>query len=62
MSLNRVAFLATVHCLTGCAIGEILGLSPRTVTKHLESIYAKLGVENRTAASMIASRYIDDQA
>jgi DNA-binding NarL/FixJ family response regulator len=43
-------------------IGEILGLSPRTVTKHLESIYAKLGVENRTAASMIASRYIDDQA
>ena len=43
-------------------IGDILGLSPRTVTKHLESIYAKLGVENRTAASMIASRYIDDQA
>jgi hypothetical protein len=25
-SLNRVAFGATVHCLTGCAIGEILGL------------------------------------
>lgn len=25
-SLNRVAFSATVHCLTGCAIGEILGL------------------------------------
>jgi hypothetical protein len=25
-SLNRVAFQATVHCLTGCAIGEILGL------------------------------------
>lgn len=43
-------------------IGEILGLSPRTVTKHLESIYAKLGVENRTAASMIATRYIDDPA
>lgn len=41
-------------------IGEILGLSPRTVTKHLESIYAKLGVENRTAASIIASRYLDD--
>ncbi|GJE17364.1 response regulator transcription factor [Methylobacterium marchantiae] len=42
-------------------IGDILGLSPRTVTKHLESIYAKLGVENRTAASMIATRFIDDQ-
>src|SRR3954469_11867672 len=25
-SLNRVAFSATVHCLTGCAIGEILGM------------------------------------
>jgi Domain of unknown function (DUF4396) len=25
-SLNRTAFSATVHCLTGCAIGEILGL------------------------------------
>lgn len=25
-SLNRVAFQATVHCLTGCAIGEVLGL------------------------------------
>ncbi len=25
-SLNRAAFGATWHCLTGCAIGEILGL------------------------------------
>jgi hypothetical protein len=25
-SLNRVAFSATVHCLTGCAIGEVLGM------------------------------------
>lgn len=25
-SLNRAAFAATWHCLTGCAIGEILGL------------------------------------
>ena len=25
-SLNRVAFAATWHCLSGCAIGEILGL------------------------------------
>jgi putative flippase GtrA len=25
-SLNRSAFSATVHCLTGCAIGEVLGL------------------------------------
>lgn len=25
-SLNRIAFSATVHCLTGCSIGEILGM------------------------------------
>jgi uncharacterized protein DUF4396 len=25
-SLNRLAVLATAHCLTGCAIGEVLGL------------------------------------
>src|SRR5436305_8687202 len=24
--LNRLAFSATVHCLTGCAIGEVLGM------------------------------------
>ena len=26
MNLNRIAFSATVHCLTGCAIGEVLGM------------------------------------
>jgi hypothetical protein len=26
MTPNRTAFLATVHCLTGCAIGEVLGM------------------------------------
>ncbi|MBR0812391.1 MULTISPECIES: response regulator [Bradyrhizobium] len=36
-------------------IAQILGLSPRTVDKHLEQIYAKLGVENRTAAAAIAT-------
>lgn len=35
-------------------IGEILGLSPRTVNKHLEQIYAKIGVENRAAAAALA--------
>jgi len=35
-------------------IGEILGSSPRTVNKHLEHIYEKLGVENRTAAANLA--------
>ena len=31
-------------------IGDILGISPRTVHKHLQRIYEKLGVETRTAA------------
>ena len=37
-------------------IGEILGMSPRTVNKHLEHIFEKLGVETRTAAAAMAMR------
>ena len=33
-------------------IGAILGASPRTVQKHLQHAYEKLGVEGRTAAAM----------
>ena len=33
-------------------IALILGISPRTVHKHLQRIYEKLGVETRTAAVM----------
>lgn len=40
-------------------IAQILGLSPRTVDKHLEQIYSKLGVENRTAAAAIAVKARD---
>ena len=40
-------------------IAEILGLSPRTVNKHLEQIYTKLGVENRASAAVLAIRVID---
>ncbi len=32
-------------------IAEILSLSPRTVNKHLEVVFAKLGVENRASAT-----------
>jgi DNA-binding CsgD family transcriptional regulator len=35
-------------------IGAILEISPRTVHKHLQHIYEKLGVETRTAAVMRA--------
>jgi DNA-binding NarL/FixJ family response regulator len=39
-------------------VGQILGMSPRTVNKHLEQIYVKLGVENRAAATAIAVRHL----
>lgn len=35
-------------------IGDILGSSPRTVQKHLEHVFEKLGVETRTAAAALA--------
>ncbi len=37
-------------------IADILGMSPRTVNKHLEHVYEKLGVEVRAAAVAIAVR------
>jgi DNA-binding response OmpR family regulator/DNA-binding CsgD family transcriptional regulator len=39
-------------------IGEILDISPRTVNKHLEQIFIKLGVENRAAATARAVRVL----
>ncbi|QCI97200.1 response regulator [Agrobacterium larrymoorei] len=42
-------------------IGEILGLSARTVNKHLEQIYVKLGVENRASAAVKAAHVLHEQ-
>ena len=39
-------------------IGDILGMSPRTVNKHLEHVFEKLGVETRTAAATLATNRI----
>jgi DNA-binding NarL/FixJ family response regulator len=39
-------------------IGEILGMSHRTVNKHLEHIFEKLGIETRAAAAALASIYV----
>lgn len=41
---------------TNREIAMILDVSPRTVNKHLETVFPKLGVENRTAAAAIAIR------
>lgn len=35
-------------------VSAILNISPRTVNKHLEQIFVKLGIENRTSAAAIA--------
>jgi DNA-binding response OmpR family regulator/DNA-binding CsgD family transcriptional regulator len=40
-------------------ISDVLDISPRTVQKHLERIYVKLGVEKRSAAAAIAIRVIE---
>jgi DNA-binding NarL/FixJ family response regulator len=42
-------------------IGDILGLSHRTINKHLEQIYAKLSVENRASAAALAIRSLGDR-
>lgn len=41
---------------------EILSMSPRTVNKHLEQVFTKLGVENRTAAAGIALRLLAQES
>jgi DNA-binding response OmpR family regulator/DNA-binding CsgD family transcriptional regulator len=45
---------------TNKTISEILGISPRTVNKHLEQVFRKLGVETRAAATAVAVRHLSD--
>jgi DNA-binding NarL/FixJ family response regulator len=55
LTSREVEVLHWVACgKTNRDIGDILGLSPRTVNKHLEHVYVKLGVETRTAAAAVA--------
>jgi DNA-binding NarL/FixJ family response regulator len=44
---------------TSWEIAQILAMSPRTVTKHLEQIFKKLGVDNRTSAAAISIRILE---
>lgn len=40
-------------------IADILQVSPRTINKHLERIFKKLGVENRTTAAALALKHLE---
>ena len=42
-------------------IADILGMSHRTVNKHLEHVFEKLGVETRSAAAAIAGRLLPQE-
>ena len=42
-------------------IAAILDLAPRTVNKHLETVFAKLGVENRASAAVLAVRALGER-
>jgi DNA-binding CsgD family transcriptional regulator len=46
---------------TNPEIAEILWIAPTTVRKHLENIYAKLGVRTRTAAATRLLGILDDE-
>ena len=41
-------------------IADILGMSYRTVDKHLEHIYTKIGVESRSSATAASARVLAD--
>ncbi|MBA4784059.1 MAG: response regulator [Rhizobiales bacterium] len=49
------------HGKSNKEIAEILDMSPRTVNKHLEQVFDKLGIENRTAAATKAVRVLWDE-
>ncbi|VVE81665.1 response regulator transcription factor [Pandoraea sputorum] len=42
-------------------IGDILGVAPRTVNKHLEHLFRKLNVETRATAAALAVKVLVDQ-
>jgi DNA-binding CsgD family transcriptional regulator len=46
---------------TNPQIAEILWIAPTTVRRHLEHIYAKLGVHTRTAAATRLLGILDDE-
>jgi len=53
--LSLLAFSASAQAPSDAQIAAILHISARTVQKHLQHSYEKLGVESRTAAAMRAN-------
>lgn len=51
---ERAVLVLLERGLTAEAIARELGISPRTVHKHLEHLYRKLGVSDRLRAVMVA--------
>jgi hypothetical protein len=43
-STSRLAFQATIHCLTGCGIGEVLGLGGATLLRLGNAASIILGI------------------
>jgi DNA-binding NarL/FixJ family response regulator len=63
LTTRETEILELVACgLTNAAVAERMWISPGTVKKHLDNIYAKLGVANRTAAASRISRVPDAPA
>ena len=54
----EVLYLLTLG-KTNRDIRAILGLSARTVNKHLEQIFQKMGIDNRTSAAVMADRILN---
>ena len=50
---ERVVITLVRQGMTAVAIAHRLGISPRTVHKHLENVYAKLGVGDRLSAVLL---------
>lgn len=50
--------LWTSHGKSNKDMSEILNISARTVNKHLEQVFVKVGVENRAAAAAAATRIL----
>lgn len=51
-------YMQISHGDTNAAIGAVLGISKRTVDKHVEHILHKLNVPNRTAATGLITQHV----